>query len=457
MMKYFFIFLFITLNIGNAYGENLSGIGYGKTEEEAKKEALSDLSSIIKVRVFSKRQQSSYASNGDLKSFQSSSFIKLVSDVSLINPKIEYFKEKDTIKAVATIDNPEKYIAKLKELTAKINAHTTFTDNELDEVVYRNIEKAMPIYHEYENYEIILILYGLNDYPKPRLSSAEARKILIDMGQTPPNLEIAAEILTKPMMMKSKIYVSHPQYAGSTEVTPFSIMFKEILDGKIKGLKNKDAASYNMACSYITSNNDIIMSCSLISGGSMTVASSIVKIPYHLIKGMQIRGSNTNMASLVNNYDNSKSSLKANLKISSGNDTAILNTGENITLLVKANKKSYLYFAVHGYNIEKSASNILSFSKGKTFIKEISENDTNKWISLGVWQVPDMVGAYTIQIFATENKPSIDILPKYAQNNYKVLPKSSEEVAKDLLKTFSAHKGDKYMTSVNYTVIGSRQ
>lgn len=458
MAKILMVFAFFILSFNISYGDNTYyGIGYGKNRDEAKKEALSDLSSSIKVQVYSKHQQESIVANSDLKSLYSSRFIKLVSNLSFINPTIDYFEEKDLIKAVVSINNPEEYIKKLKSLTAKINSLTSFSDNDRSDIVYRSIEKAMPIYIEYENYEHIIIFLGYKEYPKPRLSSVEARKKLIEIGQTPPSLEIAAEILSKPMLAKSNIYVAYPVYAGSQEVTPFSMMFKEILDGKVKSNKNKDSASYTMACFYVTPNSDVVVNCSLISGGSITVASSVVKIPSLLVKGIKTNISNKNIVSLVNNYDNSNAELRVNLKMSSASNSTILQKGDNITLLVKANKKSYLYFAIHGYNMEKSISNILSFSKGTTFIKEIKENDANKWVSLGVWQLPDMVGNYTIQVFATDTKPTLDILPKYAHNNYNILPETSENVVKDLLEKFSYHKGDKYTTSVNYTVIGSKK
>ena len=43
------MFLFLPVFL---YGEELQGIGYGSTTEEAKEEALADLSSAIKVQVF---------------------------------------------------------------------------------------------------------------------------------------------------------------------------------------------------------------------------------------------------------------------------------------------------------------------------------------------------------------------------------------------------------------------
>ena len=59
-MNKLILFLFMCLISFNAYSADLQGIGYGSTMEEAKQEALSDLSASVKVQVYSKHEQTTY-------------------------------------------------------------------------------------------------------------------------------------------------------------------------------------------------------------------------------------------------------------------------------------------------------------------------------------------------------------------------------------------------------------
>ena len=53
------IYLLLLLPV-SLFAQELQGIGYGNTTEEAKEEALADLSSAIKVQVFSKHEQTTF-------------------------------------------------------------------------------------------------------------------------------------------------------------------------------------------------------------------------------------------------------------------------------------------------------------------------------------------------------------------------------------------------------------
>ncbi len=436
----------------------LTGIGYGATEDEAKKEALADLSSAVKVRVYSKYEQQTAVKNGGEASVESSRFTRLISDVPFISPDVSYFKENGSIKAVAVINNPESYAAKAKELSGKIDALTDFPENAGRDLIYRQLEAAAPLYGEYEGYETVLTVLGISDYARPKISGSQARAMLLDMQSAPPSLEIAAEILTGPMKGRPNVYVSAPLTPGNDEVTPFAAFFRDMLSAKLKANKNKDAADYNMACSYTGSGGDVIMSCSLLSGGSAVVASSIVKIPGHLLKGSVIQPSSSDLMAVINGYDNTASSLRASVKISADGDPSMLKRGDRITLLVKANKPSYIYIVCYTRTAEAETANVLLLGINGAFILPVKEDQADKWISLGQFTVNSMPGSETLQVFALENPPTASkILPDYAVDNFGPLKARPERVAEDFMYLFSRQKGEKSISTLTYTIIGGKE
>ena len=449
------IIFIVLITVPKVCFAQLTGIGYGKTEDEAKQEALADLSATVKVQVYSKTQRQTSVKNGNDYSFESSRFTRLISNIPFINPNITYSKEKGSIKAVAVIDNPNDYKEKAKELSEKINSYTNFSKNSSKTIIYNRLKESVPLYEEYENYEAILKILDVDDYAKPHISSHKAKTILLDMQSTPPNLEIAAEVLTKNIKNKNNVYVLTPMYAGSDEVTDFGIFFRDIISGKLKSVQDKNAATYFMDCAYANSNRDIIMSCSLVSGGGMTVASSMVKIPENLLTGINSTPHDKNLSSLIKSYDTDNEQIKVSAKISTENSSSMLKQKETFTLLVKANKPIYLYIAEYTETAHINTAKIILVGNDKKFIMPIKSEQTNKWISLGRFNAPSSKGTSTLQIFAMEYMPNKeDILPSYFIKDFNTAEISPKQAAEDLINLFSGLEGDKSVSSITYTIIG---
>lgn len=441
-------FIVISLSV-SANTAALTGIGFGATEDEAKKEALADLASAVRVRVYSKYERQETAKNGGEISSDVSKFTRLISDVPLINPAVSYFRENGKIKAIASLNNPESYANKLRDLSDKINILTDFQANAGRDLIYRQLEAAAPLYDEYENYETVLTVLGFSDYARPKISGYRARAMLLDMQSTPPSLEIAAEILIKPMRERTGIYVSAPRMQGSDNITPFAAFFKDILSAKLKASENKASATYNMACSYTESGGDVIMSCSLLSG-STVAASSIVKVPGHLVTGSVKLSQRNDLAAIINKYNNSaSSSLKVSLKISADGDPSILNAGDSATLLVKSNKEAYIYIVRY----TGTSANLMPIVRNGAFILRINKNQADKWISVGQFKISKTPGTETLQVFALENEPNPpDIFPDYIIENTK-----PEKAADDFMHLFMKQSGEKNVSVLSYAVIGGKK
>ena len=436
----------------------LMGIGYGKTKDEAKKEALADLSATVKVQVYSKYEQQSYVKNNNIHKSDSSKFTRIVSNMPFINPEITYDKEKGQIKATAVINNPKAYQDKVANLAEDINNYTDFPENASNSIIYSRLEKAIPLYDEYDNYETILNVLGIYDYKKPNISHDKAMAMLLDMQSITPDLEIAAEVLAQPMKSKSGIYVFPPLYSGSDEATPFGVFFKDILSSKLKSVGNQRIASYFTECVYAFSDNYMVMSCSLLTGAGATVASSMVKIPQHLLKDIPSMPESNNLHSIINGNTPSKPQLKTALKISSENGTSILKRGEVFTILVKTDKPAYIYLAGYTKTSQINSATLIPLNSKGDFIIPITKKQTNKWVSLGRFQAPPSTGTETLQVFALDYKPQMqEILPKDGINKSGHMETTAEKGAQDLMNMFSRLKGEKSVSTVTLTIVGKEQ
>lgn len=453
-MKKLSVIVFVLLLPIFVYGEALQGIGYGSTTEEAKEEALADLSSAIKVQVFSKHEQTTIKSDDKVKS-DYTRWTKLSTNVPLISPSIYYSKENGKRKATAILDKPELYSKKLSSIAEKIDTMTKDIKQGGDRALnYKILLSVQPMYDEYESYQVVADVLGV-DYVKPQISSSEALNMLLELQSAPPSLEVAAEVLTKDMKEKN-IYVVPVMYAGRENITEFGAFFKDMLSTKVNSVEVEEDASNKLKCTYTLSGDDIVVACSLITGVSKVLKSSAVKIPKELVTMQSMPKHDA--SSILNSYTPPKTEYKLWLKISTDGDPSFLRENEPFSLLVKANKPGYVYFLTVN-NADGGDANVLLLDWNNKFIKYIDKDHVNKWVSLGQFRVKAPFGSETLYAFGLEREPQPEyIVPEYTLDKIGYLRNVRPEVLlQDILYLFKRQQGDKTMTSITYSTAPNRK
>lgn len=434
----------------------LYGEGYGADEKEAKKEALADLASIIKVRVYSKYESSSY-NDGKNSSSNSVRFIKLISDAPILNPEITYFKERGGVKAVASITNAEAYIDKLNSIAQKINnmlANISRTDN--DALKFNLLEALLPLYDEYDLYEIVPKLLDNSSYDKPATDREKVLEEYLKMTELPPDLNIAADILTRGLEDRRNIFVTTPLTSIGDEVTEFGLFFQKLLKAKVISAL-QERADYKFNCSYAPSQSNLLMVCSLISGGT-ALKSTAVKIPIALVSKLNYKPKPKNLSDYLEGTVESND-LKAAVRISPETNPNILRDGEYFTILARLNKPAYVYVVAYPSVGRLGASGIVHIGGDGGFLRKIDDEDTGRWVGLGRFKAGDPLAVGEIQLFAIEDKPKDEkqLLPTYLQNKFYNNDKDRGEVAADIISIFKKLLGNKTSATVSIQTSGKSQ
>ncbi len=449
------IFLLILFISFNAFAGDLQGIGYGDTKERAKEEALTDLSHNIEVQVFSKHEQTTYKSNNKITS-DYLRFTKLSSNLPLINPSIFYTWEKNKYKAIALLDKPYLYGEKLNDIANKINDITKDVKTSNDKALnYKILTSVEDLYNEYETYKVVADVIGVVNYNEPKIASSEARKIILEIEEAPPTLDIVADVLTKDMDEKD-IYVYPLTYVGKDNITEFGRFFKDVLSAKINSVEVAEDGRNKLRCSYALNSGYYLITCSLTTGVSKVLKSSIVKIPKELVDIQAVPKPDT--ASILNANTLPKTDYKIWLKLSTTGDNTFLRENEPFSLLVKANKAGYIYF-LSTNNAPDGEGNIVPLGWNNEFIKYIDESQVNKWVSLGQFRVKAPFGSESLYAFGLEEKPNPEyILPEYATNNIGYLRNIRGEILlQDILYLFKKQTGDKTMSHITYMTAPNKQ
>ncbi len=443
----FAIIALLTLISTQANAALIYGQGFGKTIDASESDALSDLASIVKVRVYSKYEKFSTSSNGKENS-QSGKFTRIITDVPLISPKIETTKVADGYISKAYIDDISPYEKKLQNISNNINdLLTKVAQSSDDSVKYDLLMKALPLYDEYDSYANIMDAIGVENYEKPKLSYADILYQVTQIRQMPSSLDMAATALTYGIDERN-IYVDVPYNIASEEATEFGIFFKKLLESKVKSVKLKQQSNYTMSCTYADVGNYLQVVCSLVSGATTIVKSSTVEIPKGLLINLAYEPKNRDVTNIINNQYNNED-LRVAIRVVSQSGSLVVKEGEKFSIQVKVNEPSFVYIAGYAGN----RSNILELGLDGSFYRFISSSKKGEWIDFGNFTASQPFGAVTLQAFAVEEQPTIAMLPRYAWDNFDILDVKGDKLANDLLSLYNKLKTKKAYTYTTVTTV----
>jgi hypothetical protein len=240
--------------------ETVTGTGCANNKNAAKKYALADLSSQIRVRVESelymaKKQYG--AKYGDYTSYK----IRLTSDLNIYEYSINYTERDGGFCADVFIphDKISLYQSKAVSLVKEIDAYTGKADTvKLDSQKADLLHKALSKYNELDDVSVIVRFLGAIP-PKPEKERAITEEDMIRMQRVSSDItQIAKNIMSR--LNSKKAYVNPVQLHGSSAVTPFAAILTQQM--RAYGVKNKDAP-YQLYCQYSPEGDPFIISCDL--------------------------------------------------------------------------------------------------------------------------------------------------------------------------------------------------
>lgn len=420
----------------------LTGIGWGKTRQEAKAGALSDLSSVIEARVYSVYRSSNFS--GDKKSYRDSShFIKIISDVPILEPSIIYTKEAGGVKAEASLNDASAYIDKLNGIALSINNMAANVGMAAEESLKFDIlQSLLPLYDKYQAYEIVPKLLNVTGYARPLSSKEEALAAYLKMTDIPPDLNVASDILTKGIKNRRNIFVPVPVTDLEGEETQFGVFFQKLIAARVNSAA-KERADYIFSCSYGESGDNLVMVCSLKSGGSPLEAYS-VKISKKLLTRLSFRPKPKNPEDILKASESS-GFLTASLKLVPENGSDIIREGDYFSILVKLNKPAYVYVAAFPPAGRAGASGMLALGGNMVFLKYVSPQSRDVWMGLGRYRAGHPFSPGGLYLFALAQKPSNPeiLLPGYLREKLYDTQRPPDKVASDLLFIFNGLEGEK--------------
>lgn len=471
MKNYCILILTVFLSFSQVFSIELTGEGYGKDKDLARKSALSSLSASIEIQVSSQFESMISELSGSSTGGKSlteeyvKEVIRTKSDLPILGAvykslpmEFKNYKEQASISSenVLTL-----YQTKLVQINNEIDKGVSLLKSAKNstekEVVLNNMLTNL---NEFKKYFIVAVTLGMDNIPKIGITEAEIKLEIAKLSENYDTIDKAAKKITSDINYQD-IYVMPPVTNVSDEITQFGRVIKDNISKYLKTVDRPDKAKYLFKGKYeiLNEGNDgIELKYELLSNNSekKTLSVKILKLQKQSYIDYKFIPDTINIDSIIKDKDNPifvSNDFKIEITTNKGRDALLFTQGESVEIFIKVNKQSYVYAIEHITNQNVSyLLEVYSENQDKDkFIRLIPADEVNKWISMGEFEVVAPFGSERLQFFASNDRVSLKnaIANYYLEDStelYRIGEKTDEEVDVEEVVTKSrglAKKGKK--------------
>lgn len=403
--------------------KTIIGKGFGTTREEAKKEALSDLSSAIQVEVQSSFESMVKEVNRKVEEF-TQNVITLKSELPILGAEFEFSRTRDGQKSTAILNSEavlSLYGAQINEIKKNIETLQRLIDKSSSRMEkYQLYTETLTGLKQYYKYKTVAILLGSKDIPDIDITEAEIKNQLRRLEEKVDDLTMAAKLIARAIGDRDRIYIYPPTTRDSHEITQFADVVKERLSAHVKTVQEPKHASFFLNGSYHILDGGkvgIELTYFLVDSEHNTVLSKIISLLPESYAGYQVMPKTLSFDKALHEGFVVSNEFKIEITTNRGRSNLLFKEGEEAEFLVKMNSPGYFYIVGHvvkpgneeySYLIDFDATG--EIRGDRKFIQYVNIDDVNKWISLGEFEIIAPFGVESLQLIAS-TKDLIDSLP----------------------------------------------
>jgi hypothetical protein len=393
---------------------DLMGEGFGATREEARKNALADLSRRIAAEVQAEQTRREELTGDDFTT-NASSQIKVTSHLPLLGVETPVLPDVEGYSASAMMSSEKAvpiYRARLEQLQTKIERAWA----ELPTLT-RNAERIpllQALWQDMEDYQrhwtVLLVLGGTQDARQLSISEVEVRAQLQQAQTIPDSLEQVAQLLTQGMTERAEVYVFPFLQRGAQEITPFAAALQGRLQSQLSTTRVLDNARFGLHGRYVPTERGVEVSAQLTRlETNEVVTAQALFVPAAAYAGLSTELSQVAFEQQLRDDPERPrlASFRAELKTQKGHEELLFRAGERIELFVKLTKPGYFYVVGHTFASKPPLSYLLELRPElrppERFLQQVTAAEVNRWIPLGTFEVHPPLGLETLQIIAAKD------------------------------------------------------
>lgn len=403
--------------VQNAFAQRVSGTGFGKTLDEAKKEALADLSQNIRVEVnseFSSVQTQKNRSLDELKT----KIIHLKSDLPILGAQFSSLTSQEgfMVDAILSDSSTGLYAKELQQTVDLISLNLKNSEKNIGNAAKVNLlQGILTQIDQYYKMRIVAQFLKCNPIPDIPVTSDDIASRLSTLETKADTLDFGIGILAR-IFDKKTVFIYPPTAEQSSEVTQFGRAVKDHLAKVIKTTTQPDKADVIVIGSYKLLKDGLELTCRLIDANNNTLKTGVVFFLPSAYAGYTVKPVSLDFEKLVQEGYVIPGDFRVDIKSEKGKRDLLYTRGDTMKLLVKMNKPGYFYLVSHNIKEKDTYSYIINYTDepgDRKFVYYVNGDAVNKWLELGDFDVVPPFGVETLQMVA-----STDDLVNRVPKNY---------------------------------------
>jgi hypothetical protein len=415
MTRFFALLLFVNLiTVPTVLAQRVTGTGFGNTLEEARQEALAELSQMIRVEVkseFSSIQTQKNQSLDELKT----RVIHLKSDLPILGARFSSLTSQGGFMVDAVLDQGSAplYTQALEKIVGEITGALVTLDRNLPRsekvALLQSVLTRIDQYYKMRIVAQFLKCPALPDCPTTadaitaRLSALEKKADTLAFGTG-----ILSRHFTGP-----KVYIYPPTPEESREVTQFGAAIRDHLAAQLTAAGRPDQAERDITGTYRQLKDGIELTCHLTDRDNNTVKTALVFFLPSAYDGYTVAPLAPDFEKLIQSGQMLSGDFRVDIRTGRGRQDLLYTRGETMKLMVRMNKPGYFYLVSHNIKETAAYSYLIHFTDetdNRKFVYYLGGDAINKWVELGDFEVVPPFGVETLQVVASTDD-LIDRLP----------------------------------------------
>jgi len=416
------IALLILISNQVVHSAEIVGTGRGNTEAEARREALSDLSSRISITVRSnfKSTQTVASLTSERKKaetvFQAAvKTMETNSELPILGAEFTNSTEGSQTSVNAILETSKSlplYTARLSELqTRMITLNKRLSTDKNGATQYATIMDIFTLLDEFKKLNTVNTYLG-GKPQSPGIDEDALQNQIRTVRSQADSLDLAAQFLTEGISA-TNVYIFPAKTNNSNEITPFAALLKDKLSKYIKTSLSPREATYTFVGHYEETNSGLDVTYHLMDETSLAQKTNSVHIIKAAYSGLATAPTTTDFDQLLKAGVAMSGDLRVDLSTNLGKRDLLFHQGDELELLVKLSEPGYFYAVGHTVKDSENKSYLVELRETdgpRKFIYFVNADDANKWISIGKFQVEAPFGVEGLQVYAS-NKDLADSLP----------------------------------------------
>lgn len=400
--------------VPNVLAQRISGTGFGKTLEEARHEALAELSQMIRVEVKSEFSRVQTQKNTELDELKTK-IIQLKSDLPILGARFSALTSKEGFMVDAVLDDTADtlYVAEVKKITTLITRNLAALDQTPSRASRVTLfQSILTQIEQYYKLRIVAQFLKCPNLPDCPVTSEDIRIRLAALEEKADTLLFGLNLLAR-NFKDPRVYIYPPTAEQSSEVTQFGAAVKDHLATLIPTVARPDQAEHVITGSYRLLDTGIELTCHLIDKDNNTVKTAMVFFLPSAYADYTVKPLSLDFEKLIEAGHVVSGDFRVDIKSEKGKQDLLYTRGDTMKLLVKMNKPGYFYLVSHNLKETASYSYIIHFTDepdNRRFVYYVGGEAVNKWLELGEFEVVPPFGVETLQMVAS-TEDLIDRVP----------------------------------------------